>query len=322
MNDSAAKELVDAVLSAGAVGVVAGCSAFDESSIATRSRLDDEDLVEKVFEAGSVTKTFVAMLLVQLVSEGVVSLDDKLSNYFPESPPGISEVSLLELATHTSGLPRLPPNLRASSFDRANPYVRFDEEQLRDALQQTKVGEKTFEYSNYGYCLLGVVASMAARTPLDVALRERVLIPLGLSESRLAIGTMGGDKEAIGHDASDQETPHWDFTPATAGCGAMRMTIGDLLKYVRHMAEGDDGRIQALIRSRVEREKGVDVGLAWMLVCDAVWHTGGTGGFGAFAGFNRKQKRAVALLANSSHGVWRSADPVLLRWLAKDESRS
>jgi D-alanyl-D-alanine-carboxypeptidase/D-alanyl-D-alanine-endopeptidase len=315
--ESEVTNLVDSLLSAGAVGVVVGCCAWEESSIDWGSRLGDEDLTEKVFEAGSITKTFVAMLLVQLASEGVVSLNDKLSELLPESPPDVQAISLVELATHTSGLPRLPPNLRAGNFDRSNPYAHFDERKMSEALRQTEVGEKTFLYSNFGFGLLGTVLSRAAQEPLDVLLGKRILSPLGLNNSQLAIGAVRTENDAVGHDASGNETSHWDFAPQMAGCGAMRMTITDLLTYARYMAESEDGQVATLVDRRAERDGGRGTGLAWIISGDEVWHTGGTGGFGAFAGFNRQKKRAVAVLANSSHGVWRSADSVLLKWLAE-----
>lgn len=308
--------LADAVLSAGAVGAVAGCADSGESFLATGTSAGDEPLTKTIFEAGSITKTVTALLLAQLVSDEVLSLDDTLGTFLPEATGEVANIRLEEIATHTAGLPRLPPNLRNGDFDRSNPYAHFGEEQMHEALKQTEIGDKTYQYSNYGYGLLGMALASATHQQIDVAMKERILHPLGLNETYLAIGAVPNNRDAIGHDIKGIETSHWDFTPQMAGCGAIRTTIVDLLRFAQYMSETEDRSIDMLLKPRAEREKGVRVGLAWIMSGEACWHTGGTGGFGAFVGFIRNKRRAVAILANSSHEVWRPADGSAMNWLA------
>jgi CubicO group peptidase (beta-lactamase class C family) len=117
---------------------------------------------------------------------------------------------------------------------------------------------------------------------------------------------------------SGNPTSHWDFTEETAGCGGVRTTIGDLLRYSRAMLSASDteeGKL--LLTPVVDAGDGRRwIGLGWWLREPIAWHTGGTGGFGAFAGFNQRTQRAVALLASSPHQQWRSVDAMALAHLS------
>src|SRR5512146_219373 len=112
-----------------------------------------------VFEIGSVTKVFTTAVLMDMVRRKEVSLDDPVARYLPASVKvpsrGGKQITLVDLATHTSGLPRVPSNLNVFS---PNPYANYSPEQLYEFLsgyQLTRdIGER-FEYSNLGMGLLG-----------------------------------------------------------------------------------------------------------------------------------------------------------------------
>jgi serine-type D-Ala-D-Ala carboxypeptidase/endopeptidase len=166
------------------MALVAGMCAGGESGLWSRGIAADA-----VFEIGSVTKTFTATLLAALGDEGIVALDDPVARHLPVAPPvRRREITLADLATHHSGLPRLPAGLlpRAFTRDRRDPYARFDDRRMRRAIAETRPkrapGTK-FAYSNYGFGLLGY--ALAHRTGMSYGelVRERIALPLGLART-------------------------------------------------------------------------------------------------------------------------------------------
>ena len=158
-----------------------------------------------VFEIGSVTKVFTSALLADMVRRGEVKLEDPASKYLPASArlPSRSgkEITLLDLATQTSGLPRLPGNLAPK--DPTNPYADYTVEQLYDFLSHytltRDIGEK-YEYSNLGVGLLGHVLSRKAGMSYEELVTKRILEPLEMRDT------------AITHGADARLAP--DTTPA------------------------------------------------------------------------------------------------------------
>jgi CubicO group peptidase (beta-lactamase class C family) len=149
---------------------------------------------DTTFEIGSVTKVFTATVLADMVEEGLVSLGDPVRRYLPagvELPVRGRPITLADLATQTSGLPRLPPGLlRRSLRQRSNPYAGFTELDLQRAVTRTRLksspGTK-LGYSNFGFGLLGYVLARRTRQPFEQLVRDRVCCPLGLDDTRIAI---------------------------------------------------------------------------------------------------------------------------------------
>src|SRR5208283_4407870 len=115
---------------------------------------------DTVFEIGSITKVFTALLLADMAQRGEVALTDPVSKYLPKGVkmPGRNghAIMLQDLATHTSGLPRLPSNMKPKDF--MNPYADYTPELLYQFLSSYELprdpGSK-WEYSNLGAGLLG-----------------------------------------------------------------------------------------------------------------------------------------------------------------------
>ena len=171
------------------------------------------------FEIGSITKVFTNLLLAETVAAGEVSYETNLSEVLPEldfSNPAVGEVTLQELATHTSGLPRLPANLLPQ--DPANPYAEYDADQLLDGLATTRESgrlAKRYAYSNFGVGALGYVLGKVDGRGYETALNERVLAKLG--SHTLTVGCSDGD--AVGH-ADGSDTSYWDLA-SLAGAGGL-----------------------------------------------------------------------------------------------------
>ena len=156
------------------------------------------------FEIGSITKTMTAALLASLAGDGVLALDDGIGRWLDAGPNG--NITLEQLATHTSGLPRLAPNQPA---DEANPYRDFTAERAGEGLRTaTRTPDAGHLYSNFGYQLLGLVLERASGQRYQDLLAERLLGPLGMTRS--GAGGAGGGTRLTGH-AGGKPAGRWDF---------------------------------------------------------------------------------------------------------------
>jgi CubicO group peptidase (beta-lactamase class C family) len=250
------------------------------------------------FEIGSITKTMTATLLASLVGDAVVALDDEVGRWLDAGPN--ADVTLEQLATHTSGLPRLAPN---QPTDETNPYRDFTAQRAEEGLRAaTRTPGAGHVYSNFGYQLLGLVLERASGKRYQALLAERLLRPLGMTCS--GVGAAGGGTRMTGHAEGGKRARHWDF--ALPGPGAVEATIGDLARYLSACLAPPPGPLGAAIRlceqPRVRMGDGNAGGLAWIIAGGVLFHNGGTGGFAASVAIDQAAGRAVGALVNT-HGL-------------------
>jgi CubicO group peptidase (beta-lactamase class C family) len=265
-----------------------------------------------------VTKVFTATVLADMAGEGVVELDDAVQRYLPggvELPVRGRPITLADLATHTSGLPRLPPGLvRRSLGQRQNPYGGFTETDLERAVARVRLRRKPGErlrYSNFGFGLLGYVLARRADLRFEELVRERVCDPLTLADTRISIPPEARARFAEGHNRRGRQVQHWDLC-ALAGAGGLRSTVVDLLRFLDlqlHPPPTQLGRAARVTRQpRASRGK-LRQGLGWVGLplrgssSLMLWHNGGTGGFRSFVGFVQERDVGVAVLSNCSRSV-------------------
>lgn len=268
--------------------------------------------INTVFEIGSITKVFTAALLADMVARGEVRLEDPVGRYLPgfvkvPTRKG-KQITLLDLATQFSGLPRLPDNLTPK--DPANPYADYKVDQLYAFLSGYEltrdIGER-FEYSNLGLGLLGHALALRAGKSYEQLLRERILEPLDMKDTRIALSRSMERRLAQGHDDAGVKTGNWDL-PTLAGAGALRSTAGDMLKFLAANLEKPATPVtRALAMTRgARRDIGgpMKIGLGWQILNPfgrtIVWHNGGTGGYRAFIGLDEESERAAVVLSNQS----------------------
>jgi serine-type D-Ala-D-Ala carboxypeptidase/endopeptidase len=267
---------------------------------------------DTIFEIGSITKVFTALLLTEMVERGEVALDDPIAKYLPEfvSLPGRKghAITLLDLATHTSGLPRLPSDL--SPGNSSNPYADYSADRLYEFLSHCQLKRDMGtqqEYSNLGGGLLGHVLEIRAGTGYEALVRARICGPLGMNDTRVLVTPEMNARFARGHDAVLKPVENWDFA-VLAGAGALRSTVNDLLEFAAAnlgYAETSLGAATAAML-KVKRTAGPprrEIALGWQLSAiggkEVVWHNGGTGGYRSFLGFDRKIRRGVVVLSNA-----------------------
>ena len=267
---------------------------------------------ETLFEIGSATKVFTAVVLAQMVNEGTVKLDDPISRYLPKEATSPqkdgSEICLVHLATHSSGLPRLPEDLLTTAKDQMNPYLDYHPADLYRNLSahelKTVPGQKML-YSNYGYGLLGHLLELKAGKPYETLVREIICAPLTMSNTVIQLSAEQRTRLSPGHDPKGAVVPNWDFA-VMAPAGAFRSTANDLLKFVEANLRTQPNalsRALALAQERHYREMAGGIGLAWQIIEPVEgqkwhWHNGGTGGYVSFVGFDLTNQVGVVLLSN------------------------
>jgi serine-type D-Ala-D-Ala carboxypeptidase/endopeptidase len=264
---------------------------------------------ETIFEIGSVTKVFTGVSLAHLVEQQSMHLGDSLSKHLPEDVKivdALGPITLLQLATHTSGLPRLPDNLDPQN--ESDPYADYTAEDLYAALATTELDSppgKTSSYSNFGMGLLGHVLSLHRQTGYESLVREVICQPLEMSDTVMTLSAEQQSRLTPGHDPKGKVVPNWNFD-VLAPAGAFRSTARDLLTFVEaNLAERDDalGGALKLARKKHHEHWSGDVGLAWQIKNSPEglvqhWHNGGTGGYVSFVGFDHKHQIGVVLLSN------------------------
>jgi serine-type D-Ala-D-Ala carboxypeptidase/endopeptidase len=265
-----------------------------------------------VFEIGSITKVFTASLLADMAARREVKLDDPVAKYLPSTVRMPSrngrQITLLDLATQSSGLPRMPSNF--SPGDENNPYSDYTVQQMYAFLSGYELPRDIgaqYEYSNLGVGLLGHVLALRAGKSYEALLTERILKPLGMTDTRITLDAAGKARLARGHTATGVPTANWDLL-TLAGAGALRSTVNDLLKFLAANLDTLSkplGPVLAATRfARRDIDPQMKIGLNWHILTafqrPLVWHNGGTGGYRSFIGIDPANQRAVVVLSNQS----------------------
>ena len=222
------------------VGIVVGVIDPQGRRLVAYGSLNQGDLRplngETIFEIGSVTKVFTSLLLSDMVQRGEVSLADPVAKYLPADvkvPERNGRViTLVDLSTHTSGLPRMPSNFNPK--DPANPYADYTTEQLFQFISSYKLTRdigSQFEYSNLGGGLLGQALSRRAGMDYEALVKSLITVPLGMASTGITLSPEMKARLAVGHDDKLVAVPNWDI-PALAGAGALRSTANDLMTFL------------------------------------------------------------------------------------------
>ena len=281
---------------------------------------------ESIFEIGSITKVFTGTLLADMARKGEVSLTEPVQRYLPDNvhmpKRGNREITLLDLATHRSGLPRLPTNFHPAT--RTNPYVDYTVERMYDFLSgyelERDIGAQ-FEYSNLGVGLLGHVLERVAGVSYETLVRERILQPLGMNDTGTELTEEMPRRMTQGHDARGAPVPNWGWTNSSlAGAGALRSNVVDMLRFLDANLGTPTSELEVAMRDaqrarpalavtgneQAEAAAQPSIGLAWVIGSSPgklIMHDGGTGGFRSFIGFDPLRGVGVVVLSNSATSV-------------------
>ncbi|MFI0777124.1 serine hydrolase domain-containing protein [Streptomyces sp. NPDC021212] len=303
------RRTLDQVLAAGApsavCGVIRGGRTYVAGAAGKGKRTPDG---RTVFQLGSISKTLTATALALAVGAGETRLDAPLTlpARFPIPRKGPRRITLADLATHSSGLPSLPPNL----LDGANPYDPYAHYTLDDLAEglgkttlATEPGEK-YSYSNLGFGLLG---QALAFDRVDEMLRQRVAAPLRLTDTTTTLRPDMLLRKAVGH-YEGTPVPDWHDRVLSAAGTSLYSTVDDMLRFLAAQLRPERSPLRAAIeltqRTHFTDDSGLRLGLAWHLSPlpggrTMTWHNGQTGGFGTCAAFNRESGTAVVMMTNN-----------------------
>ncbi len=271
---------------------------------------------DTIFEIGSATKVFTALLLADMVQRGQVALDDPVSRYLPKTVKmperNGHSITLIDLATHTSGLPRLPGNMAPK--DPGNPYADYTVDQLYQFLSgyqlKRDIGAQ-YEYSNLGGGLLGHVLALRAGMDYESLVISRICGPLHMKSTSITLTPEQKSRLAVGHNAGMQTVENWDL-PTLAGAGALRSTANDLLNFLAASLGYSKSPLAPAMAAMLKTRRptgqaGLEVALGWHIFTgngkEIIWHNGGTGGYRSFMGYDPATRIGVVALSNAGTNI-------------------
>ena len=263
------------------------------------------------YELGSITKTFTGMLLADAVQRGEMAVEDRLAQHLPElagTPAG--DVSLYELATHSSGLPALAPtgsDTLLAVLSNRNPYDISVEELIAATRTVELTDPGRYAYSNLGMSLLGHAEARAAGAEnwADLA-RQRLLSPLGMTATTFALTEdeipTGGVR---GHRENGWRAAYWYGAAYLPAGSSTWSTAEDMMTFAQAVLAGRAPGMAAL-EPEGEATTG-EIGLAWHTSeverREITWHNGDTGGMHTMLALDRERGQAVIVLSNTSQSI-------------------
>jgi D-alanyl-D-alanine-carboxypeptidase/D-alanyl-D-alanine-endopeptidase len=262
---------------------------------ATDERVPDGDTV---YEIGSITKVFTGILLAQAVLHGEVKLDDPISMYLPEGGTAPEyegkSITLLDLATHTSGLPRDVYDLR--TFEQMYAFL--------SGYRLTREPGSSYGYSNFGMGLLGnLLVQRAGQADYEALLLERICRPLGMDSTRVQLTAEMRSRLAAPHTAGLAQTHLWDY-PIMAGAGMIRSTANDLLTFLAANMGLTETELQPILQLANTPQRSTvgkhTIGLGWQVAANTGfhYHGGRTNGSYSYLAWDPERKFGVVVLAN------------------------
>jgi len=266
---------------------------------------------DNLYQLGSITKTFTSTLLALAVVQKKVTLDKPITAFLPDSVaanPALQRITLLHLANHSSGLPRLPDNMAAIITDQDQPYEHYDKQHLYACLKGYKAVVQpgyVYEYSNLAAGLLGVILERIYGKSYEELVALYITGPAGLKNTAITLSAAQQSQMTQGYNESLRAVAPWQLN-SLAAAGALNADCVDLLRYTNLQlgsAQGALGKAIALTHKVTFRDEHNIVGLAWHMHPDdehIIQHTGGTGGFRTLAAVDIDSQISVVLLANGA----------------------
>ncbi|RZN84027.1 MAG: serine hydrolase [Winogradskyella sp.] len=267
-----------------------------------------------VYEIGSISKVFTCIILADEVLKGNMNLDDPISKYLSKDFKAIKgnnrEITLKDLATHTSGLPRMPSNFNPK--DPENPFADYTVKELYEFLNSYELTRDVgvqYEYSNLAMGLLGHILELHTGKSYADLVKERITNPLGMKSTGIVINDDMKSNLAYGYNAELKITKNWDLN-VLSGAGAIKSTSRDMIKFFNaNVTKNDSDLYKAMALSHQiayeDLTNNLRIGLGWHYNADGtiIWHNGGTGGYKSFGGFVKGTDKAVIIFTNSVHGL-------------------
>ena len=257
-----------------------------------------------IYEIGSLTKTLTAALIEKAVSEGRIGLDATIDAYLP-LPEGKNYPTIAELLTHTSGYSAyyFETPMIGNFFAGRNSFCGISRDMVLTKAKGLDMNRENygFDYSNFGYAVLGLVLEAVYEQDYAVLLNDYIQNDLSMTATK--ISEQDGD---LGN--------YWDWqeNDAYLSAGAVTSNIEDMLHYAQMQLDADlpfAACHQSLKVIHASSESyqmmGIhmdEIGMAWIIDREngIVWHNGGTGHYNSYLGFSPETGTAVVILSNLS----------------------
>lgn len=262
-----------------------------------------------VFEIGSISKVFTGLLLADEVLAGRMKLASTLRELlgpkFTFADPSVAAITLEQLATHTSGLPKVPDDVRDGG-NPADPYAHYDRTRLDAWLSKAKLDHAPpfpSDYSNLGVGLLGDLIARRHDCTWEQLVIDRIAKPLHLDDTRVTLTDEQKKRLAPAYNGPASAS-YWRFD-SLAGAGALYSTAADMLRFTQALAKPADTLLKAAIElietPRADGSLGVCLQITHMPGgSNACWFAGGTGGFRSWISARPSDGRLVVMLINNS----------------------
>lgn len=296
-----------------------------------------------IFDIGSITKTFTTTLLADMVDHGIVNLNDPIQKYLPATVKAPTfnnndrqqpqQITLKDLATHTSGLPDYPANWPLYGVA-SEKYTIQQMYQALSSVKLTRPPGTEYNYSDFGMGLLGDILASKSGIPYEQLVINKILNPLGMNSTRITLSDTLRSRLATGHFNGQEVNPLLDLPPALAAGGAFRSSASDMVNYLSaNIGLTKTSLYNAMQESHMSRlntnQTGVPgykvyVGLGWFTTTATtattttaakatntsnnnnnnfnndtiIWHNGIFNGYNSFIGFNPIKQRGIIILCS------------------------
>lgn len=262
---------------------------------------------DSLFEIGSITKVFTTTIFGLKVLNSEVGLEDKLSKYLDlpiESE--VTSITLRELANHTSGLPRIPPNLSIWE-NYQNPYKAYSFDDLLEFLKSSHPVldslNKEYAYSNVGMGLLAQILVLQDSSTFEKTLDKYIFYKNSMNSTTSQRLNIKNNDLVKGLNVDGTIANGWDFD-ALAGAGAIISSTTDMAKFIKYQLSMDSSLDSIVMSPTYRFNDYMDIGLGWHILHrsgkDYHWHNGGTGGYTSSLLLDRKQSKGIIILTNIS----------------------
>lgn len=319
-----------------AIGIISG----DSSKIFCFGRQQKSDTLKvsssTIFEIGSITKTFTAILLAEKILQNKMSIDDPIDKYLPGNvklmPEMENKIKLINLITHTSGLPRIPDDfIKNTTYQGRVADLHFGEKELFNYLKNYKnskpVGKFSY-YSNLGMGLLGHLLELNSQKPYDSLVIDEICKPFEMHHTKKILFSSDSNCLARGY-AKGKDVYIYDLGVLSGAC-SLKSTISDMLIYLGKNINTDESQLSQAIEMTHKKLKKFDrnnnTGMAWFIrkqrYCGRIrWHNGSFNGQRSFIAFDEKKKLGVVMLSNSSDDFTDAYGFKLLRLLERNSRK-
>ena len=266
---------------------------------------------ENLFEIGNLTNIFTAKLVNVLIDSDVLDKKISINNYLPDSlrNPTATDITLSNLLTHTSGLPRVPLGIGMTQKEDNQPYISYSKLMLAEYFKNydfSSVEIGKYNYSHLGYALIELIVEYKTGKKFEKVLKE-YLLKEELTNTKINLSKE--EKKALvqGFDKSHQATKPWEYASFSSALG-LKSNLNDLLHLLRKNIDTENYDMMQQALSPSGMEKNIFAGEGWHIIKSKkyypiVLHTGATSGYRGYMAFVKETRTGVVVLSNSEYAL-------------------